>query len=1112
MPLVRFQVRNQYSLAQPQLYTEVNREDPKAVLDGVAVAGLVGILRQLGDLAEFAAEVFHGLQEQVMNTASRSHKLVIRVEHIEAALPPLEKAVLAQTSHVHFAYTAGHEWHPRIRSEQNHFICNDLPRFIMDSYEECRDPPRLNLLDKFDTNGPGSCLRRYSDPAFFRSASGVSTAADCDEVQKDKRSHKTKKKRSSRRNQELSRPAFISNRTSRMQFTSPIVSGRTSQNGSTVDMTFKSDIGDHLNSLDGRSSSGYIDCVFNLNSSLEQEEKIPKEAYSSLTQHIDTFASDFSEEKTQIVDDNFPYSPQQEQGFPSSPSFSWDEKAEIVESKGQQCDREESMDLPEINLGLDKQNREDVNPQSVDMLFGDVDTRKSMTNMNQLDEPESEPDNYMDALNTIESESENDVEYRKKPVKQISCDLDNERIEDGTCKQIKNSPDHHQSTYESPSRGMHKHMIHSPDHPCFINESHTTSYIPSNDGMSSHLPDSVSSENLADEHILQISGRSLDSDHSRGTDLCGSNNVFNGSKIESVSPDNRLSSSGSRISDSQNTLGNRIISTVCEPQSHPENFPVQPIKIWTNGGLLGLEPSKPPDFAAPNSLIRDLMTTSENEVGGHPNEQKERPGKLVENSQSIEKVSSSNNKKNSSLGVNLDGKLENSGDSEQGKIFYHADGAALSLNGKLAPGTMPVGPKPETDKNQSGVLGLGQKLLLTGFGRKVSLSHDGESNPSSTLNTEVIEQSEDHRISYQRILTSFKNEFGVRPPLDSLPDSPPLEHMKISFNPINDFETSKLKLKFPDGGHSLQSIRDMFPSFQLVPELPTSLHDIGFDSDDDTFCRSSPCMSDDCHSHYSKSNSEQWGSGETSESKDQELYDAFCRMSSMESVSSSLKVGETVNDGHVDSELRSFYTEDDADPSCSASLLDIPSFDSVTPALPMEANDTSDSKDLMKLQNPMEHAPLPPPLPPVEWWAKAHSDTLEGKHLTLPDALKHTFDVKLFESADSQQPKPSQANEKQSSQEETASKVENKADQWKHKRCKGNNKATNDKGMDEKEDFLHQIRTKSFNLRRTVAARPNSASGPPTNANVTAILEKANAIRQAVGSDYGEDDDNWSDT
>lgn len=44
---------------------------------------------------------------------------------------------------------AGTEWHPRIRNEQNHFIYNDLPRFIMDSYEECRHPPRLHVLDKY---------------------------------------------------------------------------------------------------------------------------------------------------------------------------------------------------------------------------------------------------------------------------------------------------------------------------------------------------------------------------------------------------------------------------------------------------------------------------------------------------------------------------------------------------------------------------------------------------------------------------------------------------------------------------------------------------------------------------------------------------------------------------------------------------------------------------------------------------------------------------------------------------------------------------------------------------------------------------------------------------
>jgi hypothetical protein len=53
MPLVRFEVRNEYGLGQGELYREANSEgDSKAVLDGVAVAGLVGILRQLGDLAE----------------------------------------------------------------------------------------------------------------------------------------------------------------------------------------------------------------------------------------------------------------------------------------------------------------------------------------------------------------------------------------------------------------------------------------------------------------------------------------------------------------------------------------------------------------------------------------------------------------------------------------------------------------------------------------------------------------------------------------------------------------------------------------------------------------------------------------------------------------------------------------------------------------------------------------------------------------------------------------------------------------------------------------------------------------------------------------------------
>ena len=87
-------------------------------------------------------------QEQVTTTASRSHKLLVHVQQIEVALPPLEKSILAQRSHIHFAYTDGSNWHASIPNEQNHFNYHDLPRFIMDSYEECRDPPRSHLLSK----------------------------------------------------------------------------------------------------------------------------------------------------------------------------------------------------------------------------------------------------------------------------------------------------------------------------------------------------------------------------------------------------------------------------------------------------------------------------------------------------------------------------------------------------------------------------------------------------------------------------------------------------------------------------------------------------------------------------------------------------------------------------------------------------------------------------------------------------------------------------------------------------------------------------------------------------------------------------------------------------
>ena len=1135
MPLVRVEVRNEYGLGLHELYGDANREDPKAVLDGVAVAGLVGILRQLGDLAEFAAEVFHGLQEQVTTTASRSHKLLVRVQQIEAALPLLEKSILAQRSHIHFAYTAGSNWHASIPNEQNHFIYHDLPRFIMDSYEECRDPPRLHLLDKFDTGGLGSCLKRYSDPTFFRRASVGSDEANAEKAQRDK-ARKIKKKRSLQRNGELSRSASISNRSGRVQYTSANVRGQTSPSRtvSTVDMALKSDLGDHSNSFDSRTGSGYIECVFHLSSPIQPEEQQPKGSSSGLKmQSHDTFDSASPDGQTKLLENGFPHNSPQKQTGCSSSCVTWDEKTEIVEPKGQESDGDEASEMLPTICNLETQERAPVsirnvdkmdillvddpvsirNVDEMDILLVDENSPKSISGGNQIDEIESETDNYMDALNTIDSESENDFDCQtKREVEQYSSHFNNEGTEDRDNKTL--GSEHHPSDLES----------------C------TASHSSSNQGMSLNSPNSVPSVCLVHEQPTLIAGKSPPSESSPVIEA--SADFLDGSKRESVI--SNLSSSTSPISNSQGPTDDKVRSSFCESQeSSADVSSVHSVKFWTNGGLLGLEPSKPPDFSVSNAVNPDSRpSTCSVMQTGDP-----RSGKLdrlVENSVCIEKDLASKcstsrpgdqedgvSIKRKSWGFSsagLDTKPEKLSDSHQSARFGHAHEQGLNVAGPVTPRTeLPVVPdetgsietNKENNENSSRGFGLGHALLVNGFRRNVSLVQDEKSEPASSAKSSAFEETSGHQsVSYQTYPeTDFKKQFGRESPINSLSSSPPLEQMKISFHPINGFETSKLKLKFPDGSHCNESIRDMFPSFQLVPDPATPLHDIDFDSDDDTFCRSSPCMSDDCLSHHSESNSEQWECGETLINKDHELYDALCRISSTESVSSSQEL-EGVAHGTIRAD--SGHIANGVEPSQSGLLLDLPSFDAVNPLLKQEIKDDSDPRVLLEVQYPKESMPPPPPLPPLQWRAlKPDSDMAEEKQYVISEALDHLFDLKLLESTDSQHSEPVLARQQQNVEANACkpkSNVIEKQDRQKSNGQKEVNEAANGKKMDEREDFLEQIRTKSFSLRRTATPRLTVMPTPATNVSVTAILEKANAIRQAVGSDDGEDDDNWSDT
>lgn len=53
MTMYGYEIRNEYRLGAAELYKTAYQDDPEAILEGVAVAGLVGFLRQLGDLSEY---------------------------------------------------------------------------------------------------------------------------------------------------------------------------------------------------------------------------------------------------------------------------------------------------------------------------------------------------------------------------------------------------------------------------------------------------------------------------------------------------------------------------------------------------------------------------------------------------------------------------------------------------------------------------------------------------------------------------------------------------------------------------------------------------------------------------------------------------------------------------------------------------------------------------------------------------------------------------------------------------------------------------------------------------------------------------------------------------
>ncbi|KAI4353485.1 hypothetical protein L6164_002431 [Bauhinia variegata] len=409
MPISRCQLRNEYSLADPELYRAADKDDPEALLEGVAMAGLVGVLRQLGDLAEFAAEIFHDLHEEVMATTARGHGLMNRVQQLEAEFPSIEKVFLSQTNHLSFFTNTGTDWHPNLRSEQNLITCGDLPRFVMDSYEECRGPPRLFLLDKFDVAGAGACLKRYTDPSFFKMevvtpGFGVSRV----EAHREKRIRKAKKKGTRWRNGDTTPDIAPTHAKLHQLFLEERIENAYSDPARLVKLKKRQLIG---SALEAKNRKSYMEKFLETPS---PDHKMVCET-SIIPLPVKSVSDDVSEAGVRILEIST-ISPVKRSLETESACSS--PKEQEIELKPSSDMGRETDDLVKVHEQMDAGVMDEMSSSHLDVpeetALADHGQKKKEGSIDgyHSDDATSEVDNYSDALTTMDSEMETDNELR----------------------------------------------------------------------------------------------------------------------------------------------------------------------------------------------------------------------------------------------------------------------------------------------------------------------------------------------------------------------------------------------------------------------------------------------------------------------------------------------------------------------------------------------------------------------------------------------------------------------------------------------------------------------------------------------------------------------------
>lgn len=153
------------SIAPVTLPAKTYEHQSSVVLEHVAGQKVIGLLRQIGQLSDFAADIFANLLKDATETSTRVNNLTQRVVAVEAVVPVVQATYArSKPSHFYGGVKGGQVLQREPPAPTDLFVPNNLPAPIARVRGLAQPPPQLAILDSFAGK---SCLSQYSDPGFF---------------------------------------------------------------------------------------------------------------------------------------------------------------------------------------------------------------------------------------------------------------------------------------------------------------------------------------------------------------------------------------------------------------------------------------------------------------------------------------------------------------------------------------------------------------------------------------------------------------------------------------------------------------------------------------------------------------------------------------------------------------------------------------------------------------------------------------------------------------------------------------------------------------------------------------------------------------------------------